>query len=104
MPIEWRNTELEVKVRGANRKWELEQLAKLGEGASVNDVLGPEPAFAGDGDTEIEKAKVGCFVGIGIHTAKDSEIAGFAPPAPIEVKAPWVGVQFNPSAVGGGGI
>lgn len=75
----------------------------MGESAGVDDVLGAEPAFAGEGDAEIEKAEMGGFVGIGVNAAKDSEIAGLVPPAPVEVEAPGVGVEFDPSAVGGRG-
>ena len=43
-------------------------------------------------------------MGVGVDRAENSEIAGFVPPAPIEVEPPWVGVEFDPSASGGGGL
>ena len=64
----------------------------MGEGAGVDDVLGSEPALAGDCDPEIEKAEVLGFVGVRVDAAKDAEIPGAVPPAPIEVEPPRVAV------------
>ena len=82
----------------------LEEFTKLGKSSGVHDILGSEPAFTGESDAEIQKAEMGCFMGIGVDTAKNAKIAGFVPPAPIEVEAPRVGIQLDPSTCGGGGI
>ena len=92
------------KGRGKNRKWRLEKFAKGGKGPGIDDILGPKPAFAGESDAKIEVAKVRSFMGVGVDRAENSEIAGFVPPAPIEVESPWVSVEFDPSAISGGGL
>ena len=58
----------------------------MGEGTGVDDVLGSEPALAGNGDAEIEEAEMLGFMGIGVDATKDAEIPGFVPPAPIEIE------------------
>jgi len=92
------------KGSGKNRKWRLEKFAKGGEGPSIDDILGPKPTFAGESDAKIKVAKVRSFMGVGVDRAENSEIAGLVPPAPIEVESPWVGIEFDPSACGGGGL
>ena len=92
------------KGSGKNRKWRLEKFAKGGKGPGIDDILGAKPAFAGESDAKIEVAKVRSFMGVGVDRAENSEIAGFVPPAPIEVEPPWVGVELDPSASGGGGL
>ena len=92
------------KGSGKNRKWRLEKFAKGGEGPGIDDILGAKPALAGKSDAKIEVAKVRSFMGVGVDRAENSEIAGFVPPAPIEVESPWVGVEFDPSASSGGGL
>ena len=92
------------KGSGKNRKWRLEKCAKGGEGPGIDDILGAKPAFAGKSDAKIEVAKVRSFMGVGVDRAENSEIAGLVPPAPIEVEPPWIGVEFDPSACGGGGL
>ena len=64
----------------------------MGEGAGVDDVLGSEPALAGDCDPEIEEAEMLGLMGIGVDAAEDAEIPGAVPPAPIEVEPPRVAV------------
>jgi hypothetical protein len=91
------------KGSGKNRKWRLEKFAKGGKGPGIDDILGPKPTFAGESDAKIEVAKVGSFMGVGVDRAENSEIAGFVPPAPIEVEPPWISVELDPSACGGGG-
>jgi hypothetical protein len=79
----------------------LKQFAKLSQGSGVHHVLCTEPTFAGKGYAEIEKAEVGCLVGVWVDAAEDSKVASLVPPAPVEVKAPGVGIEFNPSPSGG---
>lgn len=43
-------------------------------------------------------------MGVGVDAAEDAQIAGFMPPAPIEIETPRIGIQFNPRAVGRGRI
>ena len=92
------------KGSGKNRKWRLEKFAKGGEGPGIDDILGAKPAFAGESDAKIEVAKVRSFMGVGVDRAENSEIAGLVPPAPIEVEPPWISVELDPSACGGGGL
>ena len=70
----------------------------MGEGAGVDDVLGAEPALAGEGDAEIEEAEMLGLMGIGIDAAEDAEIPSLVPPAPIEVEPPRVAVELDPGA------
>ena len=79
----------------------LQQFAKLGQGSGVDHVFCTKPAFAGKGDTEIEKAEVRRLVGVGVDAAEDPEVSGLVPPTPVEVESPRVGVQFDPSPSGG---
>ena len=44
---------------------------------------------------------MGCFVGVWVDAAEDPEVSGFVPPSPVEVEAPWVGIEFNPGPSGG---
>ena len=41
------------------------------------------------------------MVGVGVDAAEDSEVSGLVPPAPIEIEAPWVGIEFNPGPSSG---
>ena len=81
-----------------------EEFAELGEGAGVHDILGAQPALPGNGHTDVEKMKMLRLVSIGIEAAKDAQIPGLVPPAPIEVEAPRVAVEFDPRAGLGGNL
>ena len=62
------------------------------EGAGIDEVFGPEPALARDGDPEIEKMKVAGLMSIGVEATENTEVAGTVPPAPVEIEAPRVAV------------
>ena len=70
----------------------------------VHHILLGEPAFAGDGSADSEKAGMFDAMGVAVYYAFHTAAFGVLPITPVEVEAIGIGIKLNPRAGLGAGV
>jgi len=71
---------------------------------TIHHVVFSEPALACDADSKPQILQALCAMSVRINHAFNALLFGQWPPAPVEVKPLWRGIEFNPCASARGSV